>query len=349
MKQDTLESEKVHLDDPWAVVEYYYQQGWTDGLPVVPATEERVLQFLKAADKHASDVIGVVPTRGRVITAEKVAINAVMAGCKPEYMPVIVAVLEAMCQPPFNYHGSLASTGGSAQLIVVNGPIAKDLGVNGGVNVFGPGFRANATIGRAVRLIIMNVTGGTPGVMDKSTLGQGGKYSMCITENLDASPWEPFHVTRGFQLEQNAVTVIAVHSPLQFIDHSSNTPEALLNHAADDMSVMGKDSGAFVFVICPEHARIFRNAGWTRRQAMEYLHQHALVSTERLKKQQKIPGAVQPGDAAQFHHAVKTVDGLILLVAGGEAGGFSDLISLWGGGHLSSPVTQPIHVPGGRP
>ena len=170
MQEAHLTSDRVDVADAANVTEFYYEKGWTDGLPVVPATEERVRQFLSAAGRAPSDVIGVVPTRGRVITAEKVAINAVMAGCRPEYMPVLVAVIEAMCEPDFNYHGSQASTGSSAQLIVVSGPIAKELDINSGVNVFGPGVRANSTIGRAVRLINMNVTGGTPGILDKSTL-----------------------------------------------------------------------------------------------------------------------------------------------------------------------------------
>lgn len=347
------QANRFGLGDSWKsfreAIELFYEKGWTDGFPVIPPTDEDMQAMLSAVKRDPQEVIGVVPPRLGVATVESVAANAVMAGCKPEYLKVVLAAVEAMLDEHLNLNGVQATTNACAPLAIVSGPVVQEIGLNSSTNLFGHGYRANATIGRAVRLIIMNVTGGIPGVMDKSTLGQGGKYSMCITENLDASPWEPFHVTRGFKPEENAVSVIAVHSPLQFIDHSSNTPEALLTHAADDMSVMGKDSGAFVFVICPEHARIFRNAGWTRRQAMEYLHQHAVVSTERLKKQQKIQGAIQPGDAGQFHHAVKTVDGLILLVAGGEAGGFSDLISLWGGGHLSLPVTKPIHVPGGRP
>ena len=138
MQQEPLASDRIEVEDTPAAIEYYYQRGWTDGLPVVPATEDRVREFLEAAGRAPSDVIGVVPTRGRVITAEKIAINAVMAGCKPEYMPVLVAIIEAMCEPDFNFHGSLASTGSSAQLIVINGPIARDLEVNSGVNVFGP-------------------------------------------------------------------------------------------------------------------------------------------------------------------------------------------------------------------
>ena len=342
MQQAHLVSDRVEVADTANVIEFYYEKGWTDGLPVVPATEERVRQFLSAAGRAPSDVVGVVPTRGRVITAEKVAINAVMAGCRPEYMPVLVAVLEAMCEPEFNYHGSQASTGSSAQLIVVNGPIAKDLDINSGVNVFGPGARANSTIGRAVRLINMNVTGGTPGILDKSTLGQGGKYSMCIAENEEASPWETLHVQRGFAPADNAVTVFAVFSPMQISDGGSNSPEGLLDNFAYTMKGLRHGMGEFVIVLSPEHARIFRNAEWSKRQAMEYLHQQASVSAEDLKRHGRLPGDVESGDATEMHLIVKTSDGIVFLVAGGEAGGFSSLISRWGGGASSRSISKAI-------
>ena len=342
MQQEQLVSERVHVDDPGNVIEFYYEKGWTDGLPVVPATEERVREFLSASRRSPSDVIGVVPTRGRVITAEKVAINAVMAGCRPEYMPVLVAVLEAMCEPEFNYHGSQASTGSSAQLIVVNGPIAKELDINSGVNVFGPGARPNSTIGRAVRLINMNVTGGTPGILDKSTLGQGGKYSMCIAENEEASPWETLHVQRGFAPDENVVTVFAVFSPTQVSDGASNSPENLLDNFAYNMKGLRNGMGEFVVVLSPEHARIFRNAEWSKRQAMEYLHEHAAVSEEELKRLGKLPVDTGPGDSANMRPIVKTADGIVFLVAGGEAGGFSSLISRWGGGTSSRSISKAI-------
>ncbi|MEE9285205.1 MAG: hypothetical protein V3V35_05685 [Dehalococcoidia bacterium] len=326
MAQEALASERAEITAADAI-EFYYEKGWTDGLPVVPATEDRVREFLAHAGKQPSDVIGVVPTRGRVITAEKVAINAVMAGCRPEYMPVVVAVIEAMTEPEFNYHGSLASTGGSAQLIVVNGPIARELEINGGVNVFGPGCRANATIGRAVRLIIMNVTGGIPGDLDKSTFGHGGKYSFCIAENEEASPWEPLHVQRGFRLDESAVTVFAVQSPLQFMDHASNTPEGLLDSAARAMSVMGANLGEMVVVWSPEHIGHFRNAGWTKRQAMEHLAQSA----------EALGGA-----GGERRPVVAGPDALSMIVAGGDAGGFSCIIPPWGGGRISKSVTKPV-------
>lgn len=336
MAEHTLSSSE-HRVDLAEAIEFYYEQGWTDGLPVVPATPERVRLFLDAAGRAPGDTVGAVPTRGRVITAEKVAINAVLAGCKPEYMPVLLAAMEAMTAPEFNWHGSLASTMGSAPMIVVSGPVAERIGMNGGVNVFGPGNRANATIGRAVRLIIINVTGGVPGLLDRATLGHGGKYSMCFTENMEHSPWEPLHVQRGFSPEESAVTAMAVQGPHQLGDHVSNTPEALLDTFAQHMSVYGPGHGEFAVAISPEHALIFRNAGWSKRQAAEYLHR---VAISRVSERSAIGGAT--GQGQQARNVVATADGLMLLVAGGDAGGFSSLIPTWAGGNISRSVTRRV-------
>jgi len=340
-----LASPSHHVADPYEAIELYYDNGWTDGLPVVPPTEGRVREFLAACGKEPSDVIGVVPTRGRAITAEKIAINAVMAGCRPEYMPVLIAVLEAMTQPEFNYHGALASTQGSAQLIVINGPIARELNVNSGVNVLAPGWRANATIGRAVRLIIINVTDGMPGVLDKGTLGHGGKYSMCIAENEDASPWEPLHVQRGFSPTDSAVTVMAVLSPFQFSDGTSNRPEPYLDHTADRMKAFPAHMGQFVLLMPPEHARIFRNSGWSKKQAREYLHARAQVTAAELRRRpgQGVSAEVAGADD-ELHSIVDEADGILFIVAGGDAGGFTDLIQPWGGGRSSRAVTRLVEV-----
>jgi len=343
--QQSLTSNRHTVADAYEAIELYYEKGWTDGLPVVPPTEELVNRFLAACGKQPTDVIGVVPTRGRAITAEKIAINAVMAGCRPEYMPVLIAIFEAMTDPGFNYHGALASTGGSAQLIVINGPVARQLKVNAGVNVLGPGFRANATIGRAVRLAIINVTDGTPGVLDKSTLGHGGKYSMCIAENEDASPWEPLHVQRGFSPTDSAVTVFASLAGLQITDGTSNTPEAFLDGMAETLKVFPVHLGQFVILMPPEHARIFRGAGWSKKQAREYLHSRARIPGSVLRAR---PGVgvmadlpTVPGD---LHPIVEEPDGFVFLVAGGDAGGFTALIQPWGGGRSSKGVTKLVRV-----
>src|SRR5262245_19269530 len=189
-------------------VETYFERGWTDGLPVIPATEDTVRRFLAEAGLRPDDVALTEPVRRRTVTVEKVAINAVLAGCRPEYMPVVLAALDAMADPAFTLHGAITSTGGSATLVVVNGPIRQRLGFNAGTNVFGPGWRANATVGRAIRLITLNCLGAQPGVLDRSTQGHPGKYSYCIAENEEENPWEPLHVERGLGREASAVTVL---------------------------------------------------------------------------------------------------------------------------------------------
>ena len=205
--------------------EFYFSQGWTDGLPVVPPTEESVQAMLDSVGREAGEEIAFFPNRQVSVTSEKVAVNAVMAGCKPSYMPVVVAAIEAMSDPLWGYHGPATSTGGSAVFRLVNGPIARMLDINCGDNLFGPGWRANATIGRAVRLVMRNVINTLPGKLDRSTLGHPGKYTYCIAENESESPWSPVHVERGLRPEQDVVTVFAALAPHQIYNQLSNTAE----------------------------------------------------------------------------------------------------------------------------
>src|SRR5258706_11544720 len=213
MGAPSLQSHAYELDDAFAVNEQYQQNGWTDGLPIIPPTEDRVWEFLNAAKLAPADVIGVETVRQRPITAEKVAINAVMAGCLPTFMPVIVAVLRAMCDEEFNFHGSTASTGGSAQLIIVNGPVRTALGMNTTHNALANGSRANATIGRAIRLLLINVLGCIPGQLDRSTLGHPGKFTFCIAEDEEDSPWKPLAQERGVPAGMSGITVMAGGGP----------------------------------------------------------------------------------------------------------------------------------------
>src|SRR5947208_5308183 len=193
--------------DPAALIEAYYDAGWTDGLPVVPPSEASIADMLRGARLRGDEVLGEIAGRNTVVVADKVAINAVMAGCRPEYLPVVVAAIRGLCHPDFAYHGPASSTGGSAMVLIVNGPIARTLGVNSGHNAFGQGTRANATIGRAVRLVMMNVMTTRPGLLDRATFGNPGKYAFCFAENEDQHPWEPLHVERGFRHDQSPVTV----------------------------------------------------------------------------------------------------------------------------------------------
>ncbi|MGH7963986.1 MAG: hypothetical protein ACRERD_19555, partial [Candidatus Binatia bacterium] len=215
------------FDDPWEVNEAYQQRGWTDGLPIVPPTEALVAQCLEAAGLAPADVIGSESVRQRPLTAEKVAINTIMAGCLPAYMPVVVAILRAMCAEDFNLHGTTASTGGSAPLIVVNGPARTALGMNATHSVLGNGNRANATISRAVRLVLVNVLGYAPGKLDRSTLGHAGKFTFCLAEDEDDSPWLPLAQERGIPTGVSAVTVMAGEAPRQIMNEWTHNPEEL--------------------------------------------------------------------------------------------------------------------------
>jgi len=253
-------------EDALAAIEEYYRRGWTDGLPVVPPTETSVRAMLEAARLTPDQEIGRVPTRRRTLTAEKIAINAVMAGCLPAYMPVVVAAVEALCDPLFSVHGPSASTSGQAVLLIVNGPVARGLGIHGGENCFGPGPRANATIGRAIRLILMNGLGATPGVLDRSVFGHPGKFTYCIAENEAESPWPPLHVERGCPAGRSAVTVLAAGAPHQVANATARTPEEILSTVADTMSVAGRLSLSgqeFCIVIGPPG----RHGGKTRSAA----------------------------------------------------------------------------------
>ncbi len=230
-----LTSKRFEAADALEAIEFYYRQGWTDGLPVVPPTEQAVQAFLESCGLEPSRVVGTVPQRNRILTAEKVAINAVMAGCLPSYAPVVVAAVEALTSESFLLHACTTSTGGAAPLAIVSGPVAKDLKINSGVSAFGPGWRANATIGRAIRLVLMNLCGAAPGVLDKATLGHPGKYSFCLAEDEESSPWEPLRVDLGFSEEVSTVTVVASEAPHHVTNHVSHEPRGLLDTIVDSM------------------------------------------------------------------------------------------------------------------
>ena len=317
-----LTSKRYEVESLHEAIELYYRRGWTDGLPVVPPTEERVMEFLNYCGHEPQDIIGVVLERRRTITAEKVAINAIMAGCLPAYAPVVVSAIEALTQPIFTLHGSQNSTGGSAMMLIVNGPAVQELKFGTGINALAPTNRANATIGRAVHLVMMNVCGGRPGIFDKSTLGWPGDYSFCVAENEHCVNWRPLHVERGLPPDVSAVTVFAAESPHQVTDNAMHAPEPLLDRVATVVRHAGAPppwTGCFVVVLCPEHARVVAGAGWSKRQAREYI--------------------------AGKTTCLETPDDLLLIVAGGDAGGFSAVVPPWPPGKASSqPVTRGVGV-----
>ena len=338
-----LTSELFEFDSSADVIEHYFRSGWTDGLPVVPPTPERVLDFLDYAGRSPSEILGTEPTKGRVITVEKVAINAVMAGCLPEYFPVVLAAIEALCEPQFNLHAITVSTMGAAVLAVVNGPIASDLAMNSSVSVFGPGHRANATIGRAMRLVIINVTGALPGVLDKATLGHPGKYTWCIAEGEEVSPWEPLHVERGLGAESSAITLFAGLSATQVSNHTGNYPEAILTSFRDAMFSAGYGQGEIVVVLCPEHVGYLGGAGWSKADVKEFLHE----SAHRKAVEWVSAGHMSPdgADPEAMLATAQSADSITVLVAGGFAGAFSQVIPLWGGGSNSRSVCKQVVVP----
>ena len=346
LQRDSLASNRVEMtgttEDAMAL---YYQKGWTDGLPVVPPTEERVLSFVEVVGREPGEVLSTEPVRGRVITVEKVAIAAVMAGCLPEFMPVVLTAAECMVQPEFSLHGTSASTAGSAPLVIVNGPIRKQLGFASGHNLFGPGpdRRANATVGRAIRLLLINALQNHPGVLDRSTLGHPGKYSYCIAEDEESSIWEPLHVERGFPPEASCVTVGASLGPVQIDIRRGNTPEALLTAVADQLMGLGPEHREMILVVCPEHMGFFREAGWSKQQAREFLHQTARRSAKAWSDvfKAEIP---EPGGEDESVGALRSPESLMLLSGGGPGGPWSALVPRWSKGITAASVTR--QVPG---
>jgi hypothetical protein len=339
-----LVSRRHTVTDLAAAIELAYTKGWTDGLPTVPPTEERIRAMLEACALEPQRQLAFIENRQVSVTAEKVAINAVMAGCKAEYMPVVVAAIEALADPLYGYHGPATSTGGSAVFMLVNGPLARELNINCGDNLFGPGWRANATIGRAVRLVMRNVIGTLPGELDRTSLGHAGKYTYCIAENEAESSWPPFHVTRGFRAGQNAVTIFAALAPHQFSNGLSSTPEGVLTTACAQMR-FSAGSGRhpqYALVLAGEHMAIMKKAGWSREDVQRYCFEHSQCSIAELKRNNMMAGAVEPGDERKMYTLVEEPRDLLVIPAGGRAGVQSTFIPGWGGKHASQSVTKEI-------
>ena len=349
---DLGETTTVSWNDSLEAIEKCYDLGWTDGLPVAPPTQERVVQFLDLAGRHASEVVGEIPERRRAITAGKVAANAVMAGCLPEYLPVVLAATEAMLDPAFNLVGPSSSMGGAAVLVIVNGPVARQLNINSRNNLFGPGNRANATIGRAIRLILMNACAAVPGLYDRSVLGHPGKFSYCIAEADTETHWTPLHVERGFSPEQSTVTVFASESPRQV--RATGHPQTILHSIADVASSLGTSmstSGSVgdtavglrqgqVGVTIAGNRGLWSD--WSKGQVKDYLHARIRRSVADLKAAQVLPGDPEPGDGETYLPLVPEPDDILLVFAGGEESNMSSVIPSWGPKVASTAVTKEI-------
>ncbi|HSC70010.1 MAG TPA: hypothetical protein VLH58_01570 [Candidatus Methylomirabilis sp.] len=339
-----LTSKRHAIEDTVDAIEFCYEKGWTDGLPVIPPTPDRVQAMLEAVRLDPQHHVALIAQRAVAITAEKVAVNAVMAGCKPEYMPVLLAAIEGIGDPAWSYHGPGTSTGGAAVLIVVNGPIARELDINAGDNLFGPGWRANATIGRAVRLVMRNVCGSRPGTLDRGTLGHPGKLSYVIAENEAESPWPPLHVERGFHPEQSAVTVMAAEAPHQFYNQLSSRAEGILTTLCDDMRISGNVVGQpqYAVILAGEHMRTIAQDGWGKPQIRQFIFDHTQNSLAHLKQSHRLAGEVKSGDEARLRPLVETPDDILVLAAGGRAGAFSAYIPGWASKRSSQAVTKEV-------
>jgi hypothetical protein len=332
--------------------EVWFEKGVTDGLPVIPPTRERVERMLTGTRRDAAEVLGeMAPNYGR-LTVEKAAINAVMAGCRPEYLPIVIAASECACDPAFNLHGVATSTHFSAPLIVVHGPVRARVGINASFGVFGPGYRANATIGRALRLLMINIGGAKPGGISMSTFGHPGRYTYCIGEHEEASPWPAYHVARGLPPGSSAVTLFAGEAPHGISDHASRTAKSLAGSLGWSMAGLWNSKhfplySHTMLLVGPEHARTFADEGWSREDVARYLHEairvpyRSLAPTEdhgegtnlRFAKTQPAPDAL----VSKFPSSEE----IHVLVAGGTAGRFSMAIPGWlGTRNGSQPLTR---------
>jgi hypothetical protein len=323
--------------------DYFYERGWTDGLPIVPPTEARVEAMLAGMTwRRAEDVISIVPPRMGVATMRQIATNAVMAGCRSEYLPVVVAALQAVSAPEYGLSHRQTTTHAGAPLIIVNGPVSGRLRINCGRGLFGPGWRANATIGRALRLVLVNVGGAGPGV-DASQTGHPGKYTYCIAEYEAANPWEPLHVERGFDREQSVVTVVNTEAPHSMTENVQTDPGEIMRTFASSMATLGVNNlysqGTPVLVLGIEHAQHIASAGWTKQDVQRAVFERArqpwgLVKNRGKSKGPRFPEFVDRNDDNSTVPIIRAPGDLITLVAGG-AGGKSMFLPTAGGQSLA--------------
>jgi len=347
-----LRARRIDIGDADDPFEFLFDQGLTDGLPVIPPTPERVLRMLGGTKRNAQDVVAVVPPNLAPATVEKIAINAVMAGCKPEYLPVVIAAVEAVCTDEFNIHGVLATTHFPTPVLIVNGPIRDRIGMNYRMNVLGQGNRANATIGRAVQLVIRNVGGGRPGGVDRATLGQPGKYTCCFAEFEERSNWEPLHVERGFQREDSTVTVYAGGAPTGFVDQLARNAKSLATSYGLMLATVSHPKhpflGEIVVVVPPEHVDTFAKDGWSKDDVREQIMSVTTRPARDWVQDDVCAEGLPRAWAANMDPDAplpkfRSKDSIVLVVAGGEAGKFGAYLQNWVGGAMGSiMVTRKI-------
>lgn len=326
-----LVSQRHDAEDFGAVQEFFHSRKWTDGLPVVPPTEDAVRAMLDWVVMPPEQLVGIEPVRERPITAEKLAINSVMAGCLPVHFPVVVAAFTAMLREPFLLHGATSSTGGCAILIVVNGPIRDELLMDGTFNALASSDRSTTAIGRAIRLSLYNLLDVRPGAVDRTTLGHPGKLSYCIAEDEANSPWLPLADERGVPAGLSAVTVMAAGAPRQIMNEWTDKPEDILDTFVAEMRANQRHysiwAGNYAIVIPPQLRTHFRNAGWTKADIRQYVFEHARISRGEWADCGK--GAVVGEKGERVYPALAEADDLLVIAAGGPAGGFGAVIPPW--------------------
>jgi hypothetical protein len=338
-----VSTDVLEAPDAFAAIDMFQERGWTDGLPVIPPTEDRVEEFLAQTGMGPEEVLLELPMTQRRVTVRLAAINAVMAGCLPEYFPVILTTVRNWSDPrwgsgdPEFFYISGNSTGGGGQLQIVNGPIRDRLDINGGINIYGPGKRANATIGRAIRLILINACGFTPGVVDNASQGHPGKYSFCIAENEAESPWDPLHVDRGFAPDDSTVTSVSARGPEPVENRLSHSPEGILLSIADTMSRLAALATAVitplkVVVMGPEHANIIAGFGWSKIDVKQFLHEHCRRPVAELAAVGMVDlpeDRIVTVDGVDHLQGLSGPEDVLLIVGGGNNAGVSSVITNW--------------------
>ena len=338
-----LASKHYDVDDFASAQELYHANGWTDGLPIVPPTPDAVEAMLAWVGMPPDQLIGVEPVRAQPLTAEKLAINAVMAGCLPMHFPVVIAAWTAMLQEEFLLHGTTSSTGGCAVLVVINGPIRHEIGASGGFNALANSDRATASIGRAIRLGLINILDVRPGSIDRSTLGHPGKFSFCIAEDEEDSPWAPLSETRGIPKGLSAVTVMAAQAPRQIMNEWTTKPEEILETFAAEMRANQRHysiyAGNYAIVVPKQLREHFAAAGWSKADIARQLFERARI--RRAEWADVGMGAVVRDRGESIYNALQSPEHLLVIAAGGPAGGFGAIIPPWLG-HKTKAVTVAI-------
>jgi hypothetical protein len=343
-----LASRRIDIADAEDEIEVMYARGWSDGLPVVPPTEERVLRMLEGTSRSAGDVVAVVPPDLVPCTVEKVAVAAVMAGCRPEYLPWVLTAVAAACTDEFNMHGLLATTMPVGPVLVCSGPGTRAIGMNSGGNALGQGNRANSSIGRALQLVVRNVGGGRPGEVDRATHGGPGKVGFCFAENDVDSPYGTLAAEHGIEPGVDALTLFAGEGPRCVVDQLSRDPDSLARTLAAALQAVHHPKLALMFdailVMGPEHARVFADAGWDRQRIVAGISAHLDRPGGELARG---AGGIAEGMPEAFAEAPTLPKfrpgGLMLAHAGGGAGLFSEIIGGWVNGDVGSkPVTRPV-------